>query len=332
MAVVNTLFTSAGRRVELLRSFRRVYATLGVSGVIVATDIDPLAPAFSEADRTYIVPPVTDGGYVVALASICKREGIGLVFPLIDPDIPVLAAHRAELEEHGARVMVVSKEAADATGDKWLTADLFTRLGIPSPRCWLPDDARSADLAFPVFLKPRFGSAGKGTFVARDRRELDFFLDYVDNPLVQELLTGPEVTSDVVCDQDGTVLSVVSRQRIEVRSGEVSKGKTVRNQEIAEHCVRVAGALEARGPITVQCFMESTGPSFTEVNCRFGGGAPLGIAAGADSPLWLVAQAAGLPIEVPPIGSYQEGLYISRFDDSIFLDEAERARIARSNI
>ena len=46
---VNVLFTSAGRRVELMRAFRKAYKQLGLRGSIVATDIDPLAPALKDA-------------------------------------------------------------------------------------------------------------------------------------------------------------------------------------------------------------------------------------------------------------------------------------------
>jgi carbamoyl-phosphate synthase large subunit len=69
-------------------------------------------------------------------------------------------------------------------------------------------------------------------------------------------------------------------------------------------------------------------PHFTEINARLGGGVPLGIAAGVDSPRWLLARAAGLDVAIPPIGSYQAGLYMTRFDDSFFLSEAEREQVA----
>lgn len=61
--MVNVLFTSVGRRMELLRAFKRAYANLGLSGHIVAVDIDPLAPALQEADRPYIVPRLSDPAY-----------------------------------------------------------------------------------------------------------------------------------------------------------------------------------------------------------------------------------------------------------------------------
>lgn len=324
----NLLFTSAGRRVELLRAFRRAFAALGVEGRIIALDADPLAPALSVADRAFVVPRLAQPDYIPALAEICGREQPVVVFPLIDPDVPVLAANRAALEAAGARLAVVSTEAAEITADKWLSARFFRRLGLATPRSWLAADPQGEPMEFPLFVKPRRGSAAKDTFTAKNADELAFFTRYVTDAIVQEYLSGPEITSDVVCDLEGGVLAVVSRQRIEVRWGEVAKGVTVSDPRILEACVSIARALPAGGPITVQCMMKNGTPHFTEINARLGGGAPLGIAAGADWPVWLLARCSGRPVDVPPLGSYRSGLYMTRFDDSLFLTEAEREELS----
>lgn len=334
---VNVLFTSAGRRVELLRAFRRAYDALGLAGQIVAVDIDPLAPALQVADRPSIVPRLSDPAYIPALVEICQREQVSLVFPLIDPDIPVLAAHREALESTGARLAVVSPQAAETTADKWLTQQFFRSLDLPTPRSWLPqqlDDARNPVLAqkpdfspvFPVFIKPRRGSAAQHTFKVNEAAELAFFSRYVPDPIVQEFLPGPEITCDVVCDLDGTLLGVCQRQRIEVRWGEVAKGVTVSDARILDACARIARALPAVGPITVQCMLKEGVPHFTEINARCGGGLPLAIAAGVDAPRWLLARTAGLPVEIPALGEYQVGLAVTRYDQSFFLEQTARER------
>jgi carbamoyl-phosphate synthase large subunit len=326
------LFSGVGRRVELLRAFKAAYQTLGIDGKIVAVDIDPLAPALREADSQYIVPRLADPDSVSTLAEVCRREEVALIFPLIDEGMPVLAGGRQELEETGARVVMVSEDALASTVDKLLTNRLFKRVGVPVPATWLPAEARSASLVYPVFVKPRTGSASKGAAPARDERELAYFLDYVSDPIVQECLPGPEITNDVLCDFDGNVLSVVSRQRIEVREGEVAKGVTIYDPEITEACVRVAKGLEAIGPITVQCLLREGQAHFTEVNPRFGGGLPLAIAAGAPIPQWILAMAAGREISVPPLGTYTRGLHITRYDDSFFLSEAELNAVERIRV
>ncbi|NQU23483.1 MAG: ATP-grasp domain-containing protein, partial [Candidatus Nealsonbacteria bacterium] len=252
---MNILFTSVGRRVELLGSFRRAYKSLGISGRIVAVDIDPLAPALQRGDRPYLVPRLDSPEYVATLLEILKREEVGIVFPLIDPDVPLLAKHREELEATGARLAVVPAEAAQVAADKWRTNEFFSGLGLAVPKAWLPGQLDPAEADYPLFIKPRAGSASQQTFKVENRQQLLFFSDYVSNPIIQQFLPGPEITNDVICDLSGNVLSVISRQRIRVRSGEVIVGKTVFDPAITEACLRIAESLPAIGPINVQCMM-----------------------------------------------------------------------------
>ena len=326
--MINILFASAGRRVELLRAFRNAYESLGLEGRIIALDIDPLAPALQVADRYYMVPRLDSPEYVPALLEICSREKPAIIFPLIDPDIPVLAQHREELEATGARVAAVSSEAARITSDKWKTVEFFNSLGLRTARSWLPEQLDPDSAEFPLFIKPRDGSASQHTFKIENVSELEFFSGYVPRPIIQEYLPGPEITSDITCDVDGNVLGVVSRRRIEVRSGEVSKGVTVRDKGIIEACVKIAKGLPAIGPVTAQCMMKDGVPHFTEINARLGGGIPLAVASGADSPRWLLARAAGVPVDIPPLGSYRENLFMTRYDGSFLLNEGDRDDVA----
>jgi len=259
---------------------------------------------------------------------ICKSESIDVLFPLIDTDISALANNRNRFEQNGTKVAVVSSEADSITADKWLTKQFFERIRVPAPGTWLPENFPAAEAGYPVFIKPRKGSAGKNVFLVRDSKDLAFFQSYVPDPIIQECLPGPEITSDVICDLNGRLLAVVSRQRLEVRWGEVSKGVTICDKTILDACSTIARELPAIGPVTVQCMLKDGHPYFTEINARFGGGLPLGIAAGVDSPLMLLAGFAGLSVEIPPPGTYKTSLYMTRYDDSYFFDESEREKIS----
>jgi len=324
---VNILFTSVGRRVELLDTWKNAYSNLEIDGKIIGTDIDPLAPALDKVDINYIVPKVTSPNYVASLMKICKIENVDLIFPLIDPDIPVLANNRDKLESYGAKLIVSPIKSTNITKDKWLTSLFFNENEIPSPNSWLPGSFEKSKLDYPVFIKPRSGSGAKNTFRIETEGELAFFINKIEKPIIQEFLPGSEVTTDVICDFNGNILSAVSRQRIEIRWGEVAKGKTIFNNSIMDWCIKIAKALNTIGPITVQCMFKNDKPYFTEVNMRYGGGAPLGIAAGVNSPEWYLALLSGKKIDIPPIGSYKKNLYLSRFDSSIFLTEEKIEKI-----
>ena len=328
----NILFTSIGRRVELIRSFHRAFQELEITGKIVGTDVDPLAPAMREVDKPYIVPHLKEADFSSNLLEICRRERISAIFPLIDYDIPVLSAFRMAIEATGAKLGIVPSSGVEITNDKWLTTQFFRNLDIKTPKSWLPDQIDLDTVTYPVFIKPRCGSASQHTYRITNERELIFFIEYVPNPIIQEYLSGPEITNDVICDFESNILGISSRQRIQVRGGEVTKGITIRNETILSACYRIADALPAFGPITVQCILKNNEPYFTEINARMGGGLPLGIAAGVDAPKWLLANLAGISLSIPPIGTYQTGLYLTRFDDSHFVTKAQREKMASNRI
>ena len=328
---INVLFTSVGRRVELVRAFRDAYRTLGIGGRIVATDHDALAAGLQEVDRFHLVPRIDDATYLPVLERICRAEAIDLVFPLLDPDIPALARGRELLERAGARVVVVNEAAAELVTDKWRTLDLFRRLSVPVPLSWLPHEVDPATAEYPLFVKPRRGSASKNAFVVRNARELEFFLEYVPEAMIQELLPGPEITVDVVSNLDGEFLGAAARRRIEVRWGEVAKGVTVDAPEAVDHSRRIASELKAAGPITIQCILKEGRPHFTEINARYGGGAPLGIAAGLRSPEWLLAEAAGVELVNPP-GAVRSGLHLTRYDCAHILTQEKLAETEQHRI
>lgn len=305
---MNILFTSVGRRVEMLRLFKRVS-----TGKIIGTDIDKLAPALQVVDKGYIVPPVWHPEYITRLIEICDKESVTMVFPLIDPDIPILAKNRFKFGK--THIATVPYNEARIAADKWLTFKFFKRIGVLTPRSWRGVRAGK----YPLFIKPRNGSASKNIFKIHNKRELNFFRRYIDEPIIQEFIDGPEVTNDVICNSQGEVLSVISRQRIAVRQGEVNKAKTIYNDKIEKGCVKVARALKAEGPITVQCILCDKEPYFTEVNARLGGGAPFAVYAGADFPKWLLgAEPVGIPFK-----SYEAGLFMSRFDDCFVLSQED---------
>ena len=64
--------------------------------------------------------------------------------------------------------------------------------------------------------------------------------------------------------------------------------------------------------MTIQAFLTPDGPVLTEINARFGGGFPLGCAAGAAYPAWLVDMVEGRTV-APRLRDYEPGLFMSRY-------------------
>ena len=81
---MNLLFCSVGRRGELIKDFKK---SLPKGSEIIATDNSKYAPALYFADKQYIVPRITDEGYIDLLLDICKKENINAITTFIDPEI-----------------------------------------------------------------------------------------------------------------------------------------------------------------------------------------------------------------------------------------------------
>jgi carbamoyl-phosphate synthase large subunit len=314
----NVLVTAASRRVALVRGFQRALAARR-GGRVVVTDINPLSPAVHVADRAYRVPLSDDPAYLDVVADICRAERIRLVVPTIDDELARFAAAREAFAAMGVVVAVSPPETADLCNDKFATCAHLRAAGIAAAATWRPDalpDRRS----FPLFVKPRIGRGGIGAFRARSPRELAFFLDYVRDPIVQEFLDGPEFTLDMLCDFDGTVLSVVPRERVVIRAGVIDRGRTCADQRLIDLALACARAVRFAGAVNVQCRVVDGRPVVFEINPRFSGGIPLTMAAGADFPGMLVALASGERVPAA-IGAFEPGFWMTSYEAAIFLDD-----------
>jgi carbamoyl-phosphate synthase large subunit len=324
-APFNVLVSSAGRRVALLRLFREALAGLGLEGAVLATDMSRLSSAFQLADEAFVVPPCRSLDFVPAMLELCRAHAVRLVVPTIDPELPVYAAHRAEFAAVGTTVAVSGPEAVTLAGTKDRTHAWLVERGFPTVRQASVTEVLADPEAwpFPLVAKPVGGSASVGVAVVRDLRALTEATgdgDYV----VQALARGEEHTVDVLCDRRGRSLCAVPRKRLEVRSGEVQKGVTVRHRGLERLARDVCEALpEVFGALCVQVFLDpATGEmAVIEINPRFGGGHPLACAAGADFPRWLVEEVAGLPVSARD-DAWRSGLVMLRYDDAAFVDSA----------
>lgn len=310
------LFLNAGRRVELIRSFRAAFEKMGMEGCIVTTDINGLAPALYLGDVHCLLPRARDPGFLGRLCDLCLREHVDLIIPLIDPDLDVLARNREAIQNVGTRLLLSNTRAIEICQDKEKTYDFLKRNGFSTPEVYRNLD-EAIQHGFPLFIKPADGSASTNTFQATTLDELRFFAGYVENPLIQEFIDGEEITVDVFSDWSGEPLLAVPRRRLKVRAGEVLVGRIERDPELEQQCMKLAEQLETVGPVNVQVIQSVSRYYFIEMNPRFGGGYPLSIAAGAPIAEWTIQMALQCPIPRRTV-ELQDELTMMRFDDSFF--------------
>ncbi|MBR0575577.1 ATP-grasp domain-containing protein [Proteiniclasticum sp. BAD-10] len=320
MREINILILSAGRRVELVRSFQNAAKRLSIKSNIVAGDCSETAPAIYFADRKAILPRINEENYIEEIINVCNRENISLVIPTIDTDLLLLSEERERIEsESGAVVLIASTEVISICRDKINTQKFLEENGFKIPKMYSEEELDSGKLEFPLFIKPKSGSSSINTFKVNNLEELATYRSLVKEPIVQNFMEGKEFTVDVFLDFDGNLITVVPRLRMATRSGEISKGKIIRDREIIEDIKRLVKVLKPIGHITVQLMKTNKGIEYIEINPRFGGGAPMSIQSGADSCENLYRLLMGQNLEYNE--NYRDNIMFFRFDNSICVDE-----------
>jgi carbamoyl-phosphate synthase large subunit len=320
MRTLAVLISSAGRRVSLFECFRRAAADLNIKVRLLACDAEPtLSAGCRVADEAFQVPPCEDPRFIDVICDLAQRHGVALVVPTIDPELEPLAAASSRFASFGTRVLVSPPAVIKVARDKLETARVLNAAGVPVPVTASLAEVRDRPSIWPwpLFMKPRSGSASRG--LSRINAPKDLPGRAEEAMILQEFLDGPEYTVNIFINLEGALRAAIPHRRLQVRAGEVEKGLTERDPVFFELAQDIVRALpEATGVLCFQLIVDRRlGPKVLEVNARFGGGYPLADHAGGKFARWLLEEALGLPSSAND--SWREGVLMLRYDAAFFL-------------
>lgn len=317
----NILITSAGRRVELVQTFKKEIARILPSTYVHAIDLNPnLSAACQVADHYQACPHVTATEYMDFLLDYCLKHKIGLVIPTIDTELAILARYKELFANHKIMLCISDSNLIDQCRDKRKTGITFEKYNIPYPSLYSTDR-----LTFPCFAKPYNGSCSIGAKIIRDKTALDNETLNDPNMIFMELIdkSYSEYTIDAYFDRNSYLRCLVPRERLEVRVGEVSKGITRKNFVYNDLVKKINYLDGAKGCLTIQLFVNEKTEHYIglEINPRFGGGYPLSYAAGANYPAWLIKEyLLNEPIEFDD--DWEANLLMLRYDAKVLVHAA----------
>ena len=316
---MNIMFTGVGRRIELIQAFRNASLVLSKELKIYGADMDGTAPALAYCDYTRRVVAMKDPHYIDNLLEICTDDHIDLIIPTIDTDLLALSENKEKIEQTGTKVMVSEPDKIRVCRDKNNTSQFFVDCGLHAP---MPvNDWKEYKARYPAFIKPKDGSSSINAFKVENKEQLEVYARQIKDYIVQPFISGREYTIDVFCDWEGKPISIVPRERLQVRAGEVLKTRIDLDHIMIEESKKLCSAFKPCGPMTVQLIRDDDGVDwFIEINPRFGGGAPLSMKAGARSAETILRLLDAEDIEEQQIA---DGAIYSRFDQSVYITEGK---------
>ena len=319
---MNILITSVGKRVSLVKIFKDELKKVYPKGKVYTVDLNPqLSSAAYISDGAFKVPHVKEPEYLDCLIDICINNKITLIIPTIDPELLVLAENEKKLLEYGIKPVISSVDFIKKCRDKRKIHSFFEEVGINIAKEFTKDNYK-----LPLFIKPIDGSRSVDTFLILEQKDLTdyhfqneklMFLEYLDRDFYNEY------TCDLYYSKNNELKCVVPRKRIEVRDGEVNKGKTEKNALLNYIKDKMHYIEGARGCLTVQFFKHKHNNDIVgiEVNPRFGGGYPLTYLAGANYPKWIIEEYLFGEEINEYYESWEDNLLMLRYDDEILVHD-----------
>ena len=314
---MNILILSAGTRNKIVQYFKR---TVGDSGKVIATDMQAIAPAIYEADGFYLVPRITAPGYIEMILDICKKEKIDGVLSLIDPELSLLAKNKEGFEAVGATVIGSGYELCEMSLDKWNMYEWLCDHGYKCAKTYkdfaeFEADVECGKAVFPVFVKPRFGSASIAISKAENMETARFLFAQQDNMIVQQFLCGQEIGADCYIDMlSGELVSAFTKKKLLMRAGETDKAESFKDEKLFDLIQRFIGEAGYMGQIDIDIFDIGGEYYISEVNPRFGGGYPHAYECGADHMKLIVNNLEGKANKAA-IGNYEDGLVMMKYNE-----------------
>ena len=251
------------------------------------------------ADAVCVPIGATEIDKIVAFAQEQKID-----YAVVAPDDPLVLGCVDALEAAGIPCFGPCARAAIIEGSKVFSKNLMKKYGIPTARYEVFDDMADA-LAYldtapiPTVIKADGLALGKGVIIAQTREEAkaavrDMMENHVfgksgDHVVIEEFLTGPEVS--VLAFTDGKVVKPMVSSMDHKRAGDGDTGLNTGGMgtvapnpyytpAIAERCMKeiflpTIAAMNSedrtfQGCLYFGLMLTPDGPKVIEYNCRFG--------------------------------------------------------------
>jgi len=314
---LNILVLSCGTRNKVIQYFKQ---TLENRGLVIATDCSTLAPALYEADKHFIVPSINDERYLENILSICKENKVKAVLSLIDPELSILSKYQQDFLDIGTIPIVSDFDTIELCFDKYKMFNFLINNNFNTMKSYVNKemfyrDVESGEIDYPVFVKPRKGSASININKVHSKEEIEFLFNRFDNLLIQEYMNGTEYGADVYIDMiSKDPVAIFVKEKIKMRAGETDKAVSFKEEKLLKLIEEFLNKANFKGIIDIDIFKVNNEYYISEVNPRFGGGYPHAYESGVNVPEMIINNVNNI-INSNIINQYDEGIYMMKYNE-----------------
>jgi len=325
--VTNTLNPQSYVIITALRPYaQKIVVTMESGSRFAARSCQAANSRF--VDRRYWLPsPVADWqagnigrenteseeSFIRSIEEICEREKIDVIFPSWDPYVYLFSKNKKRFKENGITIPVPRYETALKALDKFRTIQAAVAAGFPCPRSYTYNTREELESlvsreTFPLVVKPRFGSGGRGLAIVRSKSELFETLPAIEKshgkPMIQEYIPGRDrVSFPVLLDRRGEVKfafhkRIVRNFRVTARFGTVEESVLLEG-ELLNKAAKLLNRIGWWGSVSVGTLRDPRDNQYKlmEINPRFSRNMWYRAALGINEPWMCIRIARGESVE-----------------------------------
>ncbi|MCP4762220.1 MAG: ATP-grasp domain-containing protein [archaeon] len=331
---LNILITAIGSAngINALMGLRRVKDN---NFNIIGVDSNSLSAGLKLVDKGYVIPSVKNKDeYLNTLYDIISKDSIDVVIPIFSKELPIFAQNKEKFfKKTGIKLCLPSSDLINQLNDKYTFFQFLVSNEILTPEAvFLKEivDDPTKKFEYPYVIKDRLGAGSKSVWIINNSEDFRSFMKKQDSKIIddnkfiiQKYIEGSEYTVDFCCDFNSNFLGAVIRERLEVRDGKCTKGKTIINKSIYNQVKKMLLSIKFIGPGNVQGILTADNEFyFIEMNPRFAaGGLPLTIEVGFNIPWILVQMISNSDFKYEEFDDYPSGKIMVRYFNEVFMDE-----------
>ena len=308
---------------------------------VIGTDMNKEHLELSNADKKYIVPPVTDPSYIDKINKIIEKEKIEFLHPQPDVEVGFISENRDKIN---AKTLLPAKETIRICHDKMRLNLILRGKGINAPNSFLIKKKKSIQTSIDelkkdnekFWLRAIKGAGSRASIPVKEYAHAAMWIDYWSKMrnigygefMISEFLPGKEFAFQSLW-KDGEIITSQVRERLEYvfgnltvsgQSSSPSIAKTVAREDVNETATKAIKTIDlnATGIFCVDLKENNKGvPCVTEINPgRFFTTSDFFSHAGLNMPYYFIKM--GLGEKIPLLAKYNslsEGLYWVRLMD-----------------
>ena len=296
-------------------SLRRRFPGLRIVGLCY----DPMESSIysgggDRLDAVYLLPYPRAGSRALMerLETVIEREGVNVVIPCLDTEIPNFISLQAGLHERGVSLCLPTLQAFEDR-DKTNLGALCEELQLAAPRTVQANDAatlaaHAEKIGYPCYVKGQLYGAHKVHTAVELYSAFTTIHNVWGGPvLLQEAIIGEEYNLVGLGDGQGGILgSCTIRKLLSTRLGKGFGGVVVADPLIEDAARRIIGKLEWNGPFELEFLKRAGRPhALFEMNPRFPAWVDFPSQIGCNLPMRMLEQMLGLapsPLASCPAG------------------------------